>query len=223
MSPSGEEHLQNAVRMHQASDFKKGIKEAEKARKKFQKEGRTDRAIEALRVMGDCTLNARDLKKAQKIYENLLDEGASISNLWFQAAANWGLGQISLHRMDYAKALQFFQRGLEQAQSVADNWYTAWNAFGLGNALRGLARLNEAENSYQLALQAFRAANQPTFVTWVEKTLKEMGADVPDEGPSDGLPIWLCPMCGSKLTMTQGAALKAGKMTTCEYCGTAIG
>ena len=223
MSPSGEEHLQKAVSCHQASDFKKGIKEAEKARKKFQKEGRTDRAVEALRVMGDCTLNARELKKAQKIYENLLQEGASISNLWFQAAANWGLGQISLHKMQYADALQFFQLGFEQAQSVADNWYTAWNAFGLGNALRGLARLAEAERAYQAALQAFRAANQANFVTWVEKTLKEMGADVPDKGHGDALPIWLCPMCGSKLTMAQGAALKAGKMTTCEYCGTAIG
>ncbi len=78
MSPSGEEHLQKAVSCHQASDFKKGIKEAEKARKKFQKEGRTDRAVEALRVMGDCTLNARDLKKAQKIYESLLQDATHI-------------------------------------------------------------------------------------------------------------------------------------------------
>ena len=223
MSPSAEEHLQKAVSLHQASDFKKGIKEAEKARKKFQKEGRTDRAIEALRVMGDCTLNARELKNAQKIYEELLNEGAGISNLWFQAAAKWGLGQIALHKMGYSSALQSFQRGLEQAQSVADNWYTAWNAFGLGNALRGLARLDEAKNGYQLALQAFRAGNQATFVTWIENTLKEMGADIPDDSRSDGIPIWLCPMCGSKLTQTQGAALKDGKMTTCEYCGTAIG
>ena len=223
MSPSAEEHLQKAVSMHQASDFKKGIKEAETARKKFQKEGRTDRAIEALRVMGDCNLNARELKKAQKIYENLIEEGASISNLWFQAAANWGLGQISLHTMDYTKALQFFQRGLEQAQSVADNWYTAWNGFGVGNALRGLARLEEAKRAYQVALQAFRSANQPTFVTWVEKTLKEIGAEVPEEDSSDKLRIWLCPMCGSKLTTQKAAALKDGKMATCDYCGTAIG
>jgi tetratricopeptide (TPR) repeat protein len=223
MSPSAEEHLQKAVSLHQASDFKKGIKEAEQARKKFQKDGRIERAIEALRVMGDCTLNARDLEKAQKIYENLLEEGSSISNLWFQAAANWGLGQIELHRMKYTSAFQYFQLGLEQAQSVADNWYTAWNAFGLGNALRGLAQLDEATKGYQLALQAFRTANHQTFVTWVEKTLKEMGADMPGEGRSDGIPIWLCPMCGSKLTQTQGAALKDGKMTTCEYCGTAIG
>ena len=223
MSPSGEEHLQKAVSCHQTGDFKKGIKEAENARKKFQKEGRSDRAIEALRVMGDCTLNARDLEKARKIYETLLQEGASISNLWYQAAANWGLGQVSLHKMQYDKAFQSFQLGLQQAQSVADNWYTAWNAFGLGNALRGLTRLDEASNSYHTASQAFRAANQPTFVTWVENTLKDMGADVPDEGHSDGLPIWLCPMCGSKLTQAQGATLKAGKMTTCEYCGTAIG
>jgi len=223
MSPSGEEHLQKAVSCHQASDFKKGIKEAENARKKFKKEGRTDRATEALRVMGDCTLNARELKKAHKIYEELLQEGVGISNLWFQAAANWGLGQVALHKMVYSTALQHFQRGLEQAQSVADNWYTAWNAFGLGNALRGLARLDDAKNAYELALKAFRAGNQSTFVTWIENTLKDMGADVPDEGRSDGIPIWLCPMCGSKLTQTQGAALKAGKMTTCEYCGTAIG
>ncbi|TFG29290.1 tetratricopeptide repeat protein [Candidatus Thorarchaeota archaeon] len=223
MSPSAEEHLQKAVRLHQASDFKKGIKEAEEARKKFQKEDRKDRAIEALRVMGDCTLNARELKKAQKIYENLFAEGASISNVWFQAAANWGLGQISLHKMSYMSALKYFQQGLEQAQSVADNWYTAWNAFGLGNALRGLARLDEATKAYHLALEAFRAANQSTFVTWVERTLKEIGADVPDTGHGDGIPIWLCPMCGSKLTQAQGAALKAGNMTTCEYCGTAIG
>lgn len=223
MSPSGEEHLQKAVSCHQASDFKKGIKEAERARKKFQKEGRTDRAVEALRVMGDCTLNARELVKAQKIYENLLEEGTKISNVWFQAAANWGLGQIALHKMQYGPAHQFFQLGLQQAQSVADNWYTAWNAFGLANALRGLARLVEAKNGYELALKSFRAANQSTFVTWIENTLKEMGADVPDEGHSDGISIWLCPMCGSKLTQIQGSALKAGKMTTCEYCGTAIG
>jgi tetratricopeptide (TPR) repeat protein len=223
MSPSAEEHLQTAIRLHQASDFKKGIKEAEKARKKFQKEDNPNRATEALRVMGDCTLNARDLKKAQDIYATLLNEGASTSNLWFQAAANWGLGQIASHKMQYSSALQFFQLGLQQAQGVADNWYTAWNAYGMGNALRGLARLVEAEKSYQLALQAFRAANQATFVTWIEKTLKEMGADIPDEGRIDGIPIWLCPMCGSKLTQSQGTALKAGKMTTCEYCGTAIG
>jgi tetratricopeptide (TPR) repeat protein len=223
MSPSGEEHLQKAVSCHQAADFKKGIKEAENARKKFQKEGRTDRAAEALRVMGDCTLNARELGNAQKIYENLLEEGASISNMWFQSAANWGLGQIALHKMQYSTAHQFFQLGLQQAQSIADNWYTAWNAFGLGNSLRGLARLDEATNIYEQALQAFRAANQPTFVTWIENTLKEMGADVPDEGHGDRIPIWLCPMCGSKLTQIQGASLKKGKMTTCKYCGTALG
>ncbi|MBE0525635.1 MAG: tetratricopeptide repeat protein [Candidatus Thorarchaeota archaeon] len=223
MSPSAEEHLQEAVSCHQASDFKKGIKEAEKARKNFQKDGRTDRAIEALRVMGDCTLNARELKNAQKIYENLLQEGASISNLWFQAAANWGLGQVALHKMDYSSAFQHFQRGLEQAQSVADNWYTAWNAFGIGNALRGLARLEEAKSSYQSALQAFRSANQPTFVKWVENTLKEIGAEVPEDDTSDDLRIWLCPMCGSKLKAKQASSLKDGKMTTCGYCGTAIG
>lgn len=223
MSPSGEEHLQNAVRMHQTSDFKNGIKEAEKARKKFQKEGRIDRAIESLRVMGDCTLNTHELKKAQKIYEDLLQEGANISNLWFQSAANWGLGQVSLHKMQYAPALQFFQLGFDQAKSVADNWYTAWNAFGAGNALRGLTRLDEAKTAYQAALQTFRTFNQPTFVKWVENTLKEMGADVPDERRSDGIPIWLCPMCGSKLTQKQGATLRDGGMITCEYCGTAIG
>lgn len=223
MSPSGEEHLQEAVRCHQASNYKKGIKEAENARKKFQKDGRTDRAIEALRVMGDCTLNARDLKNAQKIYENLLQEGASITNLWFQAAANWGLGQVSLHKMDYTKALQSFQLGFEQAQSIADNWYTAWNGFGAGNALRGLARLEEAKSFYQAALQAFRAANQPTFVTWVENTLKEIGAEVLEVDPSGDMRVWLCPLCGSRLKAKQAAALKTGKMTTCGYCGTTIG
>jgi len=223
MSPSGEEHLQKAIRCHQTADFKNGIKEAEKARKNFQKEGSIDRAMEALRVMGDCALNARDFKNAEKIYNELLAEGSGISNLWFQAAANWGLGQITLRKMNYAAAMQFFLSGLEQAKSVADNWYIAWNAYGLGNTLRGLARLQEAQQNYELALQAFRTSNQSTFVTWVENTLKELGADVPDEGHGDALPIWLCPMCGSKLTIAQGSTLKQGKMTTCKYCGTAIG
>lgn len=219
MSPSPEEHLQEAVRLHQASDFKKGIKESEKARKKFQKEGRTDRAIEALRVMGDCTLNARDLKNAQKIYEDLLNEGANISNLWFQAAANWGLGQVSLHKMDYATALGYFESGLEEARSIADNWYTAWNAFGSGNALRGCARLEEAKKFYQEALQAFRTLNQSAIVTWVERALAEIGAEVPKEE----IRLWLCPMCGSKLNQNQASTLRNGKMATCEYCGTTIG
>ena len=223
MSPTAEEHLQKAIRLHQASDFKKGIKEAESARKKFQKEGRIDRAIEALRVMGDCTLNARELSKAQRIYENLLDEGKSISNLWFQAAANWGLGQICLHKMDYSNAFQYFMTGFDQAKNVADNWYTAWNAFGLGHALRGLARLKDAESYYQQALEAFRKANQPTFVTWVERTLSEIGGDIPDESTAEDLRIWLCPMCGSRLKAEQAAVLRNGKITTCDYCGTTIG
>ncbi len=223
MSPSGEEHLQKAVRYHQTADFKNGIKEAENARKNFQKEGRVDRAIEALRVMGDCALNAREIKNAEKLYGELLAEGSGMSNLWYQAAANWGLGQITLHKMNYAGATKFFNQGLEQAKSIADNWYIAWNAYGLGKALRGLARLEEAQQNYELALEAFRAANQTTFTSWVENALKELGADVPDEGTGDALPIWLCPMCGSKLSMGQGSALKQGKMTTCKYCGTVIG
>ena len=223
MSPSGEEHLQKAVNCHRSADYKNGIKEAEKARKKFQKEGRVDRAIEALRVMSDCALNARELKDAEKMYNELLAEGVGIANLWYQAAANWGLGQITLHKMNYAAAMQFFLHGLEQAKSIADNWYIGWNAYGLGTALRGLARLEEARNNYELALQAFRTAKQSTFVTWVENTLKEIGADVPDAGHGDALPIWLCPMCGSKLSIGQGNALRQGKMTTCKYCGTAIG
>ncbi len=223
MSPSSEEHLQNAVRLHQASDFKKGFKEAEKARKKFQKEGRADRAIEALRVMGDCTLNARDLRMAQKIYENLLNDGVSISNQWFQAAANWGLGQVSLHKMDYAAALQYFQTGLEQARSIADNWYTAWNAFGLANALRGHARLEEAKKFYQEALRVFQTLNQSAIITWVERALKEIGDEATEENTTDEIRLWLCPLCGSKLNQNQASALRDGKMATCDYCGTTIG
>jgi tetratricopeptide (TPR) repeat protein len=223
MSPTSEEHLQEAVRFHQSSDFKKGIKEAESARKKFQKEGRSDRAAEALRVLADCTLNARDLKNAEKLYRELFNEGLRLSNFWFQSAAWWGLGQVSLFTMNYLTAQQSFQKGLDFAKKVADAWYTAWNAFGLGTALRGLARLDEAKRSYKEALTTFRGMGQATPATWVERALSEIGADIPADESMGEIRLWLCPMCGSKFNPQQASALRSGKMATCDYCGTTVG
>jgi hypothetical protein len=113
--------------------------------------------------------------------------------------------------------------GLEQAKNTADSWYTAWNAFGLGHALRGLARLKDAESYYQQALEAFRKGNQSTFVTWVERTIREIGGDIPDESSAGDIQIWLCPMCGSRLSAEQAAMLRNSKIVTCDYCGTTIG
>ncbi|TFG31433.1 tetratricopeptide repeat protein [Candidatus Thorarchaeota archaeon] len=223
MSPSPEIHLQEAIRLHQISDFKKGLKEAEKARKQFQKEGRIERAVEALRVMGDCTLNTHDLKKAEKIYLELLEQGVKLSSNWFQAAAYWGLGQVASHRMDYPSAIQQFQKGLDSANSITDKWYIAWNAFGLGNALRGLSRVEEAQSAYQVALRTFRDLNQVSFVTWVEKALNQIGSEAPRIGSQDEIRIWLCPLCGSKFNPDQANALRNGKMATCQYCGTTAG
>jgi len=123
-----EELLQEAVKFHQTSEFKKGIKSAEKARKQFQKDGNSGRAIEALRVMADCTVNARDLKKAQELYRLLLKEAADISSPFYEAAAHWGIGQVYSHQMNYGDAAKSFLNGLKSAQKIADKWYTGWNA-----------------------------------------------------------------------------------------------
>ncbi|MFW9966979.1 MAG: tetratricopeptide repeat protein [Candidatus Thorarchaeota archaeon] len=219
MTPSPEELLQEAVQNHKASRFDKCIKAAEKARKKFQKEGRVDQAIEALRVMADCTVNARDLKKARKLYKNLIEEGAEMSNLWYQSAANWGLGEVALHRMDYFSAATYFQSGLDIARSIADKWYAAWNAFGLANALRGMARLDEAKPLLNEAIEGFRAIDQSTYVSWVERVLNDMRGEVITAEAK----VWLCPMCGSKFGAEQAGQLKSGELVTCEYCGTSVG
>jgi len=220
MSPSPEELLAEAVRLHQASDFKKGLKKAEEARKKFLKEGLPARAIEALRVMGDCAVNARDLKKAQKLYGHLLAEAANTSNIFHQSAAQWGLGQVASHKMDYRGAELAFSAGLKLAQKIADRWYTGWNAFGLGNAYRGTGRLDEAKVMYNEAVTAFRSMNQDSLVTWVERALNAIGGDVisPDQPK-----MWLCPLCGSKFNPNQAKTLKRGRTVTCEYCGTSVG
>lgn len=219
MSPTPEELLHEAVRLHQTSDYKKGLKTAEKARNKFLKEGLPARAIEALRVMGDCALNARDLKKAQKLYNQLYDEAMATSNFFHQSAAYWGLGQVCSHKMDYGKAKTTFETGLKLAQQIADNWYTAWNAFGLGNAYRGLGKLDDAKTMYNTSLNAYRTMNQQTMASWVERALKEVGGEVtlPESK------IWLCPLCGSKYSASQADSLKHGKTVTCDYCGTSVG
>lgn len=219
MSPTPEELLHEAVQNHQASKFDKCIKAAEKARKKFQKAGRVDQAIEALRVMADCTINARDLKKAEKLYQSLLEEGGEMSNPWYQSAAMWGLGEVALHRMDYSTAANFFTTGLEIARSIADKWYAAWNAFGLANALRGLARLDEAKPLLNEAIRGFRALDKATYVSWAERILNAMGGEV----ASGESKVWLCPMCGSKFSASQAEQLKKGKIATCEYCNTSVG
>lgn len=223
MSPDAETLLQEAIRLHQVADYKKGINQAEKARKQFQKDGRIERAAEALRVMGDCTLNARDIKNAEKIYKDLMREGISLGNLWFQSAAHWGLGQVSLHRMDYSSAADNFQKGLDKARRPKDKWYTAWNAFGLANTLRSLARIEEATARYRQALALFQELNQPSITVWVERALSEIGGDLQTAEGSTEIRVWLCPLCGSKFNQQQAIALKSRKMVTCEYCGTSVG
>jgi tetratricopeptide (TPR) repeat protein len=213
--------LQEATRLHGSRNYGKCIKTAEKARKKFQKEGKLDRAVEALRVMADCALNAHETKKATDLYRELMAEGKRMSNLWFQAAAHWGLGQVHLRLLRYADAVQHFQEGLERAKQVADNWYTAWNAFGLANAKRGMGRLDEARALLQEALTAFKASNQTTFVAWVTKAIQELGGA--EETDAEEIRIWLCPLCGSKFSSGQVDSLKAKKSVTCEYCGTTAG
>lgn len=220
MSPSSEELLQEAVRLHQTSQFQQGFAMARNARQLFQREGRPDRAIEALRVMSDCAINAHDLIQAQTSYESLMKEATEISNLWYESAAHWGLGQVSLRRMNYSSATDHFLAGLDKARKIADKWYTAWNAFGLGNAMRSQGRLEDASNLYREAKDAFLAQNQTAFANWVEKALTEVGSDIPE--PTE-IKIWLCPLCGSKFNSYQVAALKGGKSTQCQYCGTTSG
>lgn len=224
MAPTPEELLADATRFHSVADYKKCMKAAEKARKKFQKDVRIDRAIEALRIMGDCVVNTHELKKAEKLYTELLEEGLSISNKWYQAAATWGLGQVSFRRMDHQNAMKLFQEGLVLARSVSDKWYIAWNALGLALALRGLARITEAKPLLHEAIALFRDLSQSSAQSWAEKALEEIGDEVEAEPEAaDEIRIWLCPMCGSKFKENQVSFLKSGKATTCEYCGTTAG
>ena len=224
MTPTPEELLKEAARLHSVSDFKKGMKTAEKARKNFQKEGRVDRAIEALRVMGDCVVNTHDLMKAEKLYNELFWEGYNLPNKWYQAAAHWGLGQVSFRSMNYPAAVTHFEQGLELARSIADKWYIAWNVLGLALALRGLGRLIDARPLLQEAIAAFKELNQTSAQSWAEKALQEIGDETEVEADAaDEIRIWLCPMCGSKFKQEQVSLLKSKKTTTCEYCGTTTG
>lgn len=222
MSPTIHELLQEAIAQHQTKKFKKGLKTAEKARKKSMKEGDKASAIEALRIMGDCALNARKFKDAQKLYAELLDEAGPEGNLYYQSAACWGLGQLSLHKMSYFEAVNLFKQGLDFAERVSDGWYSAWNAFGLGIAYRGVGNLEKATHSYKSAIASFETMNQTGFIEWVKRALSELGDDTPGE-VKDDLKIWLCPLCGSKFTTQQAEQLKKGKTTSCEYCGTSVG
>lgn len=221
MSPSDEEMLQEARRLHQSKDYDKCFKAAEKARKQLQKKGRLGLAIEALRVMGDCAVNAHNLEKANELYTELLDEAKKMPNLWYQSASHWGLGQVQLRLLRYESAAHHFEAGLDLAKQIADNWYTAWNAFGLANAQRGMGKLEGARALLQEALSAFKASNQAAFVQWVEKAIQEVGG--PPEPTSDDIRIWLCPLCGSRFTAVQVDSLKAHQIVTCEYCGTTAG
>ncbi|MFW9919879.1 MAG: tetratricopeptide repeat protein [Candidatus Thorarchaeota archaeon] len=219
---TSEELLREAVRFHQSSEFKKGINSAEKARKQFLKERNPARATEALRVMADCTINARDLKKAKGLYELLLNEARSVSNSFYEAAAYWGIGQVYSHQMNYQEAAKAFAAGLTAARKIADKWYTGWNAFGIGNATRGMGHLADAKPYYNEAIEAFQGMDQAALASWAERALKEIGGERVETLPAD-VKIWLCPMCGSKFGTSETELIKKGKVVTCSYCGTTIG
>jgi len=219
MSSNPETLLQEAVQLHQSSQFQRGFKLAEKARNAFLDDKRPERAVEALRIMADCTINQRNLDKAKQLYEELLEEAPS---KWYQSAASWGLGQVAAHRMDYTIASNWFRKGLNLAESIADQWYTAWNAFGLGNSLRGIGQLSEAKGNLQKALSSFQAQNQQTFASWVERAYSEIAGDSQLRDRKEAKP-WLCPMCGSKFSPELAQKLRSGHIIACEYCGTSVG
>lgn len=221
MSPP-EDSLRDAYRFFGARDFKKAEKAAEKARKDFTKQGLDARALEALRVMGDCALNARDLKTAKLYYDELMRESQKRAAAFFQAAASWGLGEVSSYRMDYATASSHFQSGLEQAKSIQDKWYMAWNSLGLGTTLRGLGKLDQAKSYLNTAMSLFREQNQDTYTGWAERALREIGGEISSKTPREAK-IYLCPMCGGKYDLRKAELLSNGKMVTCDYCGTTVG
>ncbi|MGY5852157.1 MAG: tetratricopeptide repeat protein [Candidatus Thorarchaeota archaeon] len=221
MSPSPQELLDEARQYHQASQFKKGMKTAEKARKNARKEGDSAAAIEGLRIMADCALNAREMKKAKEYYEELIREAAPDTNAFYLSAASWGIGQIALHKMSYHEAISVFKQGLQYAESIADQWYTAWNSFSLGNAQRGIGNLDDAIAYLKKATSTFKAMNQPSFAAWVDRVLDDLGSVSPTS--TTDLEIWLCPLCGSKFDIQEAELLKKGKIVSCEYCGTSVG
>ncbi|NWF95537.1 MAG: tetratricopeptide repeat protein [Candidatus Thorarchaeota archaeon] len=216
-----EDDLKEALDLFGRREYKKAAKAAEKAQKKFEKDGLHARAIEAQRVMADSLLNARDLKEASRVYESMLKTSQARSMVSYQAAACWGLGEIAAFGMDYAKAVSHFKLGLDLARKIADKWYTAWNGFGLGKAYRGTGKLTEAREVLTEARDLFREQNQSVYAGWVEHLLGEIGGEVSSR--KGEAKIWLCPMCGSKYPAETAQRLSAGKMVTCEYCGTTVG
>ncbi len=222
MSQDGEKHLQQSYTLFQAGDYKKSREHAEKARKRFKKEGLVARAAEALRVMADSYLNLRDLKKAEGYYGELMDLARANNLGMYRAAASWGLGEIASYHMDYDSAAKHYHEGLEEARRVASKWYIAWNSFGLAKAYRGLGRLDEIRPLLSEARDIFSSLNHTTYVEWVEKLAEEVSVDITKGQPSD-MRVWLCPVCGSKYDVEMAENLSRGKKVTCQYCGTTVG
>ncbi|MCF2136919.1 MAG: hypothetical protein K9W43_06695 [Candidatus Thorarchaeota archaeon] len=220
--PTSQEHLEEARTLHGRGEFKKGMKEALKARKKFLKEDQQGQATEALRVMADCTLNQHDFQEAKRLYKELLEEAHTVHATYYEAAANWGLGEIANHQMNYRKAAIYFELGLHHARSVSDKWFVAWNAFGLGKALRGQGKASEAIPYLQEGKKLFLELGHAAYASWVEKMLDEMGGDEIATAERE-VRIWLCPLCGSKFNQNEAQAILTGKMATCQYCGTTVG
>jgi len=222
MPTDPEQLLQEAVQMHSASKFDKGLKKAEEARKLFLKRGQNERAIEALRVMADCALNARDFSRAGKLYEELRRDAVGTASPLYQSAAQWGFGQMALRKMDYPLAVGAFQAGLDLGKKAASKWYTAWNALGLATAYRGTGRIADAQTLLKAAASDFHAIDQSNFASWAEKALADIGGDS-SSPPTKDMKIWLCPMCAAKLPPAEAERVRKGKLATCTYCGTSIG
>ncbi len=218
-----EEYLREARELHRKGEYKKGLKAARKARKRFLKAGDYLNAAEALRIMADCALNGGDINEAKRLYKELLEEGTGASLPHLESAGNWGLGEAAIHHMDFQTAEAHFRLGLQQARDSSNMWFIAWNSFGLAKALRGMGRVKEALALLDEAERLFVRLGMAEYAAWTKKMRDEMSAEKDATVPEQELRVWLCPMCGCRFAPDVAKRLSSGEVVTCQYCGTSVG
>jgi predicted ATPase len=115
---------------------------------------------QALRAAAALTRNSGDYREARELGEECLTVFESLASVAGSINALGGLCVTTIAEQDFAAALRYGERTRDLAEAAGDRLRHASALNNIGLALRCLGRLDEAEQTFNAALEGWRAVDE---------------------------------------------------------------